>query len=447
MSVNKGHQVQEASAEYRVNHPTTDVRHIRTDGNALPLGYKRTEVGVIPEEWEVKAVIDAFDICNNLRFPLSADIRERMSGAYPYYGPTKIQDHINEFRVEGEYALIGEDGDHFLKFMEMPQTQLTSGRFNVNNHAHLVKGKEALTKWFYYYFRNKDITVFLTRQGAGRFKLNKASLSVIPCAIPPSIEEQTAIANALSDVDVLIAALEKLISKKSAIKTAAMQQLLTGKKRLPPFDQLPPTTKTTRPAYKQTELGEIPEDWEVKKFSEIALLKNERINPKITKGGNFCIELEHIKQASGTLEGHTTTTTFSSLKNIFNVDDVLFGKLRSYLRKYWIADTAGVCSTEIWVLTAIKEISIPNFVYQTIQTDRFIESSSESYGTHMPRSDWKVIKDFFVATPSKQEQTAIAKVLSDMDQELQALQLRLHKTQQIKQGMMQELLTGKTRLV
>src|SRR5690606_29980884 len=147
-------------------------------------------------------------------------------------GPTKIQGYINEYRVDGEYALIGEDGDHFLKFDHVDQTQYAAGKFNVNNHAHLLMGKVAEAKWFYFYFRNRDLSVYLTRQGAGRYKLNKAALENIPCPIP--IEgERLAIANALSDVDALISELEKLIAKKQAIKTATMQQLLTGRTRLP----------------------------------------------------------------------------------------------------------------------------------------------------------------------------------------------------------------------
>ena len=81
----------------------------------IPHGYKQTEVGVIPEDWEVAPIGQAFDICNNLRLPISQAVREKMAGSFPYYGPTGIQGYINEYRVEGEYALIGEDGDHFLE--------------------------------------------------------------------------------------------------------------------------------------------------------------------------------------------------------------------------------------------------------------------------------------------------------------------------------------------
>jgi type I restriction enzyme, S subunit len=200
----------------------------------IPPGYKQTEVGVIPEDWEVALLGQAFDICNNLRLPISQAVREKMAGPFPYYGPTGIQGYINEYRVEGEYALIGEDGDHFLKWRNQSMTLLVSGKFNVNNHAHLIRGTKNLASWFYYCFSHRDLTPFLTRQGAGRYKLTKNVLIGIPCALPVP-PEQEAIAEALSDADALIESLEQLIAKKRQIKQGAMQELLTGKRRLPGF--------------------------------------------------------------------------------------------------------------------------------------------------------------------------------------------------------------------
>ena len=100
--------------------------------NKIPEGYKLTEVGVIPVDWDIKTVRDAFEICNNLRFPISENVRSKMRGEYPYYGPTKIQDYLNEFRVEGEFALIGEDGDHFLKWRDNAMTQIANGGVSAN---------------------------------------------------------------------------------------------------------------------------------------------------------------------------------------------------------------------------------------------------------------------------------------------------------------------------
>lgn len=81
-------------------------------------GYKKTKCGWIPDEWKVEPISKAFEICNNLRLPISEAERKKIQGDYPYYGPTKIQDYINEYRIDGTYALIGEDGDHFLKWKE-----------------------------------------------------------------------------------------------------------------------------------------------------------------------------------------------------------------------------------------------------------------------------------------------------------------------------------------
>jgi type I restriction enzyme, S subunit len=243
--------------------------------------------------------------------------------------------------------------------------------------------------------------------------------------LPPTKGEQEAIAEALSDADALIESFEHLIAKKRNLKQGAMQELLTGKKRLPGFS------------------GE----WSLRRFGEIAQLRMERIDPRRTGVQDFCVELEHIEQGTGCLVGYTATGEGSSLKSVFLKDDVLFGKLRAYLRKYWLANRDGVCSTEIWVLAAKRCLLIPGFLFQLVTVDRFVEAASMAYGTHMPRSDWNVIKNYEMRLPPIEEQSAIAAILSDMDADIAALEEKLAKVRQIKQGMMQELLTGRVRLV
>jgi type I restriction enzyme S subunit len=256
-------------------------------------------------------------------------------------------------------------------------------------------------------------------------KIDRSILEAFPVPLPPTKAEQEAIAEALSDADALIESLEQLLVKKRLLKKGAMQELLTGKRRLPGFS------------------GE----WEVKAFGEIAQPRRSRIDPRRTRPQEFCIELEHIDQGTGRLVGYTATSEGSSLKSVFQEDDVLFGKLRAYLRKYWFSTRQGVCSTEIWVLVANHALLIPQFLFQLVIVDRFIEAASSAYGTHMPRSDWNVVKNYEVALPPLPEQTAIATILSDMDAEIDALEAKLAKTHQLKQGMMQELLTGRIRLI
>jgi type I restriction enzyme S subunit len=260
---------------------------------------------------------------------------------------------------------------------------------------------------------------------SGQPGINGNEYGQLPIALPPDIEEQKAIAGTLSDVDALIGALDKLIAKKRDLKQAAMQQLLTGKQRLPEFSA----------------------QWHLKRFGDIAAPRRERVDPGKLGVQEFCVELEHIEQATGRLIRSTTAEEQSSLKTVFRSGDVLFGKLRAYLRKYWLADRQGVCSTEFWALVPNVPTLTSEFLFELVKSDQFIEAASNAYGTHMPRSDWNVVKNQVVATPLPDEQVAIASVLSDMDAEIAALEQRRDKTRALKQGMMQELLTGKTRLV
>ncbi|ROR94420.1 restriction endonuclease subunit S [Raoultella terrigena] len=140
-------------------------------------------------EWKIKKLGRVVSIHNNRRKPISEIEREKITGSYPYYGPTGIVGYINEYGFDGEFCLIGEDGDHFLKYRNMAMTQMVSGKFNVNNHAHVIVGSaECSSKWFFYYFYHCSIYKYLTRQGAGRYKLTKQVLENIDIAIPPEHE-------------------------------------------------------------------------------------------------------------------------------------------------------------------------------------------------------------------------------------------------------------------
>ena len=194
--------------------------------------FKDSAVGRIPKGWEVTTIVKSTQIRNTLRKPINKTERDGMKGIYPYYGPTKAVDFINEFKVEGEHMLIGEDGDHFIKFATWEMTQLVSGKFNVNNHAHIVKGTDCCrTKWLYYYFMHRDITASLTRQGASRYKLNKATLEGLVFVLP-TIEEQDKIISILNALMNKIVQKEKKILKIRDSKKALMQDLLTGKVRV-----------------------------------------------------------------------------------------------------------------------------------------------------------------------------------------------------------------------
>jgi len=195
--------------------------------------FKDSALGRIPKEWECVNLGENIELHNNKRKPISSKIRAGMIGDYPYYGATGIIDMLNEYRVEGDFVLFGEDGDHFLKWVYQEQTILTNGRFSVSNHGHIVKGtSKCSTKWIHYFFCHKDITYYLTRQGAGRFKLNKASLLSLPILLPNSKNEQNAIIDRIEKVNDYSDNLKTKLFKLQSLKTGLMQDLLSGRVRV-----------------------------------------------------------------------------------------------------------------------------------------------------------------------------------------------------------------------
>jgi type I restriction enzyme S subunit len=194
--------------------------------------FKQTEIGEIPEGWEVSTVGHALSVQNSKRKPISREVRATMPGPYPYWGPTRIQDHINEYQFDGDYSLVGEDGDHFLKWQQSEMTMWATGRFNVNNHAHVLGSTpKCRARWFFYYYMHRDLRRVLTRQGAGRYKLTKAALVGLPIALPPMPEQDEIIG-------IMDACLESPIQGDAGqeglyhLKAGLLQDLLTGKVRV-----------------------------------------------------------------------------------------------------------------------------------------------------------------------------------------------------------------------
>jgi len=190
-------------------------------------------LGEIPAHWDIKRVRYAFQIDNKLRTPIDKQTRAEIAGKYPYYGPTGVLNLINKYNVNGEYFLLGEDGDHFLKFKKRPMTILVNGQFNVNNHAHLIKGKGSCsTKWGCLYFEHMDLFPWLIKQGVGRYKLRKETLVDIPILVPPEDEQELI----LKEIDKKKSMLSSIVSRAEIIittlqerRTALISAAVTGK--------------------------------------------------------------------------------------------------------------------------------------------------------------------------------------------------------------------------
>ncbi|MDR0802759.1 restriction endonuclease subunit S [Fluviicola sp.] len=188
----------------------------------------------------------------------------------------------------------------------------------------------------------------------------------------------------------------------------------------------------------------LPKGWEVKEFAQFAEVSKAKYNPISTEDLK-CIELEHLNQETGNINGWVNSSEQKSTKNKFQKGQVLFGKLRPYLKKYWLAEFDGVCSSEIWVLNSVSKKCTNEFLFRLVQSEKFIQVANVSSGSKMPRADWDYVSEFPFSLPPLPEQTAIAALLSTWDTAIQKIATLIAQKQLQKKWLMQKLLSGKKK--
>ena len=420
------------------------------NNNQVPEGYKKTEVGVIPEDWETCKLGEAVDFLDEKRKPIKESERAKMRGIYPYYGASGIVDYVNNYLFDEELILLGEDGENILS----RNTRLAfrvSGKVWVNNHAHVLKPKIGFDiNFLTEYLESLDYSLY--NSGTAQPKLNQQICQNI-VVVQPLIKEQKAIAQTLSDVDALTASLDKLIAKKRHIKTGTMQQLLTGKTRLPGFGE--------GKGYKKSAIGVIPEDWEVDDLGKFitefrggAPLKPSdftnggvKVLPKgaVVRGGFLKINDKDLQFCSKQYANHYGKNKINNTYIVVVLRDLVpsgpsIGLIVKIKKPEIYILAQGVYGFKTQGIIDEYLIQYSNsFPYRKLMNEIMVGSTQ----VHITNTAFKAIKLPFPPLP---QQKAIAQVLSDIDTEITALEKRRAKTQAIKQGMMQELLTGRTRL-
>jgi len=290
-----------------------------------------------------------------------------------------------------------------------------------------------LNRYLYHYFVSKRFQNILAKHSTGSTAkgIQRKKFETLEIIYPP-LPEQTAIADALSDADDLITSLDRLIAKKRDIKQAAMQELLTGKKRLPGFG--------TGKGYQNTDLGEIPEDWKIKVLGNIVeFLDGQRRPVKDKDRAKMNGEYPYYG-ASGIVDYVNDYLFDENLillgedgENILSRNSRLAFKVTG---KVWVNNHAHVFKPH-------DDINI-DFLTEYLET---LDYTPYNTGTAQPKLNKKTCFDISVLVPNYEEQTTIANVLSDMDANIADLEEKRDKARMIKEGMMQELLTGRIRLV
>ena len=383
----------------------------------------------IPSDWKLLPLGEAVDFLDGQRKPVKDADRAKMRGDIPYYGASGIVDYVNTHLFDEDLILLGEDGENILS-RNCRLAFKISGKSWVNNHAHVIRPKESVSlDYLVEYLESLNYEQYNT--GTAQPKLNKLVCSGIPVLLPPEYE-QRAIASALSDVDALIAGLEKLIAKKRDLKQAAMQQLLTGQTRLPGFSG----------------------GWLVIYLGHVATFLKGKGLPKsalTSDGGDPCIHygelFTHYAEIVGEITSRTNGTR-DSLRSVAN--DVLMPTSdvtpRGLAKASCVTLDNVILGGDILVIRSDPSRVFGAFLSYVIrrEEDQVLRLVTGSTVYHLYGSD---MKKFKFALPSVPEQIAISSLLSEMDAELTTLESRLAKTRDLKQGMMQELLTGRTRLV
>ena len=371
----------------------------------------------MPDGWSLSSVGAACDIRNDLRLPLAVEVRKGMRGPFPYYGPTGILGYINEYRVDGDYALIGEDGDHFLDVENKTQTIRVSGRINVNNHAHIVGGTPMCqADWFYYFFQHRDIYHSLTRQGAGRFKLTKAALERLPILLPPKWE-QIRIAEILRSWETAIGKMEALrISKKSY------------------YDALT-TILTNNPDYEQQHLRQ-----HLREVSERNRGVAVDLVLSVTNSAGFVLSEEQF--------AHRVASADLSNYKIVRRDQYAYNPSR--------INVGSIARLSDWDVGALSPMYVVFEVSRGLDSDFFDHwlGSSETkqrirlaaQGSVRDSVGFGDLCTIMVPVPTMDRQRAVAQALNSGREEIRLITTEIAALARQKHGLMQKLLTGEWRV-
>ena len=358
-----------------------------------------------------------------------------MKGPYPYYGPTGQLDSIADFRLDGTFALIGEDGDHFLDVEKKPQTILVSGEFNVNNHAHVIESTDLCgAEWFYNYFRHRSLKIFLTRQGAGRYKLNKAALQEIPIVLPPP-EEQGAINDLFREWSTAIQKTEQLIAAKERHYTHELSRLISRGQHphahVGTFtEEVSARNRGGRPAVLGDFLSESREpdtDQDTAKRLTVRL-HLQGVEARPVRGTESDGATAYFRRRSGQL---------------------IYGKQNIFRGAIGLIppELDGYCSTQDLPAFDIGADVDPEWLYYWLARKGFYESlESLAAGSGSKRLHPEEFFKVRITLPDLATQTATARYLNALREEIDLLGQSVAALKTQKRGLMQKLLTGRWRV-
>ncbi|PJZ36987.1 hypothetical protein CH354_07655 [Leptospira levettii] len=428
--------------------------------------FKESEVGLIPEDWELKTIdklisegliIEHLDGNHGELYPRS---QEFVSEGVPFVGATDFEGNRINFNECKKLTpeRVGKFRKGFLRNNDILFAHnATVGPVALFNHpsnygvcsttvtCFRINNSKLRYKYFFY---NLKSTYFINQYKPVMYQSTRMQVPILTqrkfyIPLPPTLDEQEAIATVLSDTDAWLESLEAQIEKKKLIKQGTMQELLTGKRRLPGFGE--------GKGWKDSEVGLIPEDWEVKRLGDVAIMYSggtpNTSNPNYYNGHiNWITSSDlnkyHIKDVEGRISNLGYENSACKMVTPGTVLVALYGATAGVTAISFI--TSAINQAVLAIL--IKNKSSKFLFYKLTLMKRYILSTFLQGGQGNLSSE--IYKDLDCSFPENLlEQEAIANVLSEMDEEIEVLEQKVEKAKGIKQGLMQVLLTGKIRLV
>lgn len=395
---------------------------------------------LVPNGWAISNINKTCDILDSKRVPLNSQERALRKGDYPYYGANGIQGHIDDYIFEGEHVLLAEDGGNFDQWQSRPISYLVSGKFWVNNHAHILKAKqEHETKFIHYSLVHKNILKHIN--GGTRAKLNQADMRGITILAPPPLEQQK-IAKILTSVDDVIEKTQAQIDKLKDLKTGMMQELLTS--------------GIGHTEFKDSPVGRIPAEWSVLKISELCSHVVDCVN-KTAPVVDFKTPYKMIR-TTNVRHGRVDTENVRCVtKETFELwtrrllpenGDLIFTREAPVGECGILKDSRGVfLGQRTMMYRANKAKTSAEFLMYSIMSDygkqQLEDFSGGSTVGHMRVPDCGRI---LIKTPPLDEQAKIVKLLGSVDTSILVKEKKLAKINHSKKALMQDLLTGKVRV-
>ncbi|OZU87634.1 hypothetical protein CIL03_16225 [Virgibacillus indicus] len=403
----------------------------------------------LPSDWTTYKLGDIAKVSGGKRLP-KGEVLTEIDNGHPYirvanmkekgvtlnnllYVPDKVLESIERYKIYANELYISVAGTLGL-VGEIPP--ILNGA-NLTENANRISDIKCDSKYLLYVLKSNLIQKYIEREKtiSAQPKLALTRIRNFEIPVPNSRSEQKKIAAILSSVNEAIEKTEQVIEKTETVKKGLMQQSLTK--------------GIGHENFKQTLIGDVPEEWEVVKFKDICRIANGQVDPKKEPYSDMLhIGNANIEKYTGRLLTCKTAKEEGQIsgKYLFNENHVLYGKINPHFGKVTFPKFKGLCSADIYPIEADKRL-LPSFLKYLLMSSRFISyTTSVSGRTGIPKVNRTDLDVFLIVVPSLEEQNKIVDIIESVETRINNNEEKVRRLYKIKQGLMQQLLTGKVRM-